>query len=122
MMVILLLLLQNALVGSVASAETLNGRVYYTEGDKAIFAFRWDALRRIVIKVYEGGPAARAGLMKGDKIVAIDGHRVTWPEVRSGDSFIFTVSRHEDLIDLDITAQDPRDIKNPEIHKIWIKN
>lgn len=110
---------------------TLKGRVAYTEGDKAIFAFRYNSTSHRVVKVYEGGPAARAGLEAGDKIIAIDGQALKWPTlVRSGDSFLFLIEKRDRdpetglkvLTELEITAQDPRDIKNPEIHKIWIKN
>ena len=74
-----------------------------TVGTIGILLYETDASGLMIRKVYENSPAAKAGIVRGDIIVAIDGHKV----MQSGDieathgtpgsSVTITVSRNETL-------------------------
>lgn len=121
---LLLLLSVQEVTAPCGNAVTLKGRVHQTQNDgnryKAIFGFTWGSFTHVIYKVYDKTPASIVGIQKGDKIIKIIGDNFSNP--RSGDIFIFTIRREDKTFDVYITAEDPRDIDNPEIHKIWIKN
>jgi regulator of sigma E protease len=63
-----------------------------------------------VEEAMEGMPAAEAGIQKGDRIVAIDGHAIeSWESMQArvaasqGDSMIFTVMRNGQTFEMEIT-------------------
>jgi regulator of sigma E protease len=63
-------------------------------------------------KVSENSPASRAGLMTGDRVVAIDGSAVkSWDEIEASISkkqakaLLFTVKRAEELKELSVTPE-----------------
>ncbi len=66
----------------------------------------------VVESVLHGGAAANAGLLPGDELLAIDGHRVTretqdlaFRILRPGETVTLTVSRHQRLRTVDVTVQ-----------------
>ena len=67
--------------------------------------------------VEKGSPAAKAGLQKGDQLVAVDGTRIdNWDDLRpqlldrGGDTVNFTVERDGESVDIPVTLAT---IKNP---------
>jgi regulator of sigma E protease len=67
-------------------------------------------------EVQSGSPAQKAGIMPGDQIIAIDGHRInTWTEVSrlikagGGQGVVLTIKRGRKLVSIKVT---------PVIHKI----
>ena len=81
----------------------------------------------MVGEVGEGTPAAQAGLCKGDRLIAIDGHQLTWfHQIRetlndSGDpgrTRSVTIERDGKRRDISVT---PKLIKQPEAGMVFLK-
>jgi predicted metalloprotease with PDZ domain len=109
---------QSVLVGRVEVREAASGWVG-VEFRKLVVA---DTARVMISSVFPGGPADRAGLRSGDRVLKVNGALVSFaimesvgPRIEPGDPYTFTVLRGDEVLEIPLTAE-----KRPESAEIIV--
>lgn len=85
----------------------------------AVFAYAGKVVfEPTVAQVQAGSPAERAGILPGDRFLALDGHRVetfdelqSYVSIRAGDPIVFSIARGDQNLNLKVTPE-TREIEN----------
>lgn len=104
----------------ILTALMIEGSVIKTDKPGlGILGIRINSLTRAINKVHPSGPAARANLQVGDKIIYVDEKDNKLRPGDPGDPVTLTIKRGKEVFELTLIRQDVREFNNKSLSQYF---